>query len=112
MSTAEPVARTSETAASIYLNRRVDTMSDSELSDAPARRVPSDEALEKALRKETAKQFEDPLKSVNSIRRGAEDALDLDTGFFADDEAWKARSKAVIKKEIVSQCFPQQYCYS
>lgn len=75
-------------------------MSDSELSDAPARRVPSDEALEKALRKETAKQFEDPLKSVNSIRRGAEDALDLDTGFFADDEAWKARSKAVIKKEI------------
>ena len=77
-------------------------MSDSDLSDAPERKVPADNVLEKALRKETAKQFEAPLKSINSIRKGAEESLGLETGFFADHRAWKARSKEVIKTELVS----------
>lgn len=63
-------------------------MSDSELSDAPTREVPSDGILEKTLRKETAEQFEDEGKTINTIRRGAELALDLDEGFFANDGEW------------------------
>jgi len=80
-------------------------MSDSELSDAPPTKIPSDLALEEALRKETIKEYEDPLSelTVNSVRKGAEEALALITGFFVDHEGWKARSKTIIKTEIVSR---------
>ena len=80
-------------------------MSDSNLSDVPIRKIPADHVLEKALRKETANQFEAPLKSINSIRKGAEESLGLETGFFTDHRAWKARSKDVIKTELVSQFY-------
>lgn len=78
-------------------------MSNSDLSDAPTSKVPLDGALEKALRKETSVQFEDTSKSINSIRKGAEESLGLRTGFFVDDEGWKARSKEIIKAALVSQ---------
>lgn len=78
-------------------------MSDSDLSDAPTSKAPSHGALEKALRKETAVQFEDTSKSINSIRKGAEESLGLRTGFFVNDEGWKARSKQIIKTALVSQ---------
>jgi hypothetical protein len=64
----------------------------------------SDAALEKALREETTKQFAGTADfTVNTIRDGTEDALDLDAGFFLHDEKWKSRSKTIIKEQIVSQ---------
>lgn len=59
--------------------------------------------MEKALRREVAKQLNDTSKSVNSIRKGAEDDLGLRTGFFVEEAGWKARSKEIIKTALVRQ---------
>lgn len=80
-------------------------MSGSELSDAPTRDAPSDKVLERALRKETARQSGEEDFTVNTIRKGAEEALALDVGFFLNDKTWKARSKTIIKDEMVSYCY-------
>jgi hypothetical protein len=77
-------------------------MSNSELSDAPVRKLPSAGAMEAALRKEVVKQFEDPEKTVNTIREGAERSLGLETGFFKEHKTWKGKSKGFIHDEIVS----------
>lgn len=81
------------------------TLSDSE-SEAEAA-VPSDQALEKALRNEVvekykAKNWEE--LTVKRVRRAVEEKLGLDQGFFRNTGNWKTNSEDVIKDEFVRLC--------
>lgn len=81
------------------------TLSDEE-SEAEAI-VPSDQALEKALRKEVtakykAKNFEE--LTVKRVRHAVEQKLGLEQDFFRNTGDWKAKSEEVIKDEFVRLC--------
>jgi hypothetical protein len=79
------------------------TLSDSE-SEAEAA-VPSDKALDKALRNEVvtkykAKNWEE--LTVKRVRRAVEESLGLEQGFFKNTGKWKEKSEEIIKDEFVS----------
>ncbi len=79
-------------------------MSDSELSDAGGR-LPPGSKLEKQLRTEVVKRFENGTEesmTVNEIRKAAENALGLEEGFYAAHSQWKLQSKTIIHDEKVS----------
>lgn len=78
------------------------TLSDSE-SEADAA-VPSDKALDKALRNEVvtkykAKNWEE--LTVKRVRRAVEEKLGLEQGFFKNTGNWKTNSEDIIKDEFV-----------
>lgn len=69
--------------------------------------IPSDQALEKALRKEVAtkykaKNFEE--LTVKRVRRAVEGRLSLQEGYFRNTGDWKAKSEEIIKDEFVRLC--------
>jgi hypothetical protein len=78
------------------------TLSDSESEAETA--VPSDQALEKALRNEVvvkyaAKNWEE--LTVKRVRRAVEEHLGLEQGFFKNTGNWKTNSEDIIKDEFV-----------
>ena len=82
-------------------------MSESDLSDAPSAVQPPDSELEQALRK----QVQDALKTgdessitVSLMRKAAEEALGLETGFYKKDEKWKEESKRIVHEAFVCRC--------
>lgn len=79
-------------------------MSDSELSDAPMTPLPPDSELEKSLRREVVKAHQAGIEgsTVNSIRAASEDKLGLKSDFYKNHDTWGARSKQIIKEQIVS----------
>ena len=68
--------------------------------------APSAKNLEAALVEATNKVFlADPDNTtVNKVRKQAEEDLDLEEGFFANEE-WKSKSKSIVKEHVVS--FPR-----
>lgn len=82
-------------------------MSGSDLSDAPSGVQPPDSELEQALRK----QVQDALKTgdessitVSLMRKGAEEALHLEAGFYKKNEKWKEESKRIVHEAFVCFC--------
>lgn len=74
---------------------------------APARTVPSDERLERALRDTVANVFRSGNLedlTVRRVRHATEKALGLEEGFFKGDPRWKAKSDQIIKDEAVGGC--------
>lgn len=66
--------------------------------------VPSDDALEKALRKAVAtilKAGNLEELTVKRVRLAVEKKLGLEEGFFKSTGEWKTRSDRVIKDEVV-----------
>jgi hypothetical protein len=66
--------------------------------------APSDENIESALRaaiKDTIDNDKEDALTVRYIRDKVEESLNLDEGFFVTD-AWKAKSKQLIKEYAVS----------
>lgn len=85
-------------------HRRV-VMSGSDEQDSESEQLtPSEETLEKALRRAVANVFRtgalDEL-TVRRMRAAAERALGLHEGFFKGHARWKVRSGQVIKDEVV-----------
>lgn len=79
-------------------------MSDSE-SEAPSSNgIPTDHALEKALRKTVASIFKTGNiadLTVKRVRLATEKDLGLEEGFFKGHADWKAKSDTIIKDEAV-----------
>lgn len=78
-----------------------DSESDAE-ADAPT--VPSDAALEQALRNEVAAIFKSGNMeelTVKRVRLAAEKKLGVEEGFFKTTDDWKTRSDQIIKDEVV-----------
>lgn len=90
-------------------------MSDSELSDAPSSSAPPPDAvLERSLRGEVEKKFkanERDQLTVNAIRTLSEQSLGLREGFYTAHESWKAKSKNIIKGEVVGNRLSRLDCY-
>lgn len=64
--------------------------------------IPSDQALEKALRDATRALLDNGVEiTVNKVRTRVEENLDLPERFFNDTPEWKGRSKEVIHSAIV-----------
>ena len=66
---------------------------------------PSDDALEKALREAVANVFKSGKMeelTVKRMRLAAENALEVEEGFFKSNADWKGRSEEVIRDEVVS----------
>jgi len=76
-------------------------MSDSDLSDAPSGKIPSDTTLENSLRREVVINFKSGELTVNMIRKLSEQDLGLDGGFYINHPYWKVESKRIIKDETV-----------
>lgn len=71
---------------------------------SPPPSLPSDDELERVLRK----VVQDLYKSgnlenltVKRVRKAAEAQLDVKEGFFRDHGTWKERSKEIIQSEVV-----------
>lgn len=78
--------------------------SESELSTAPS--VPSDNALEKALRDAVAKIYKSGTMeelTVKRVRLAAEKELGVEEGFFKTSRDWKSKSDQIIKDEVEVQ---------
>ena len=76
--------------------------------------APSDLKLENQLRLEVKKRFRDGTQetvTINQIRQAAEKSLGLRDGWYAGPLAWKARSKTVIREEMVGSGYDFQYLY-
>ena len=86
-------------------------MSDSDLSDAPrSASIPSDSELEQALRTQVrdalkAGNGDDVSITVSAMRKAAEEALGLDTGFYKSDEKWKEESKRIVHEAFVRSMY-------
>ncbi|KAE8153989.1 hypothetical protein BDV25DRAFT_136358 [Aspergillus avenaceus] len=82
-------------------------LSDSEAeSDPETPSVPSDDALEKALRDVVAEIYKTGNMeelTVRRVRNAAEKALQVEEGFFKGDSTWKSKSDQVIKDEVEVQ---------
>ncbi|KAL8695347.1 MAG: hypothetical protein Q9218_000106 [Villophora microphyllina] len=80
-------------------------MSESSLSDS----LVPDAQLEKALRQAVKHLYKsDPEQiTVKKIRTNVEQDLELDPGFFKDDQLWNARSKEIIRSEAVQEAQSQ-----
>ncbi|PYH41967.1 putative transcriptional regulator [Aspergillus saccharolyticus JOP 1030-1] len=81
--------------------------SESEPESATSRSaVPSDDALEQALRDTVANIYKlgklEEL-TVKRVRLAAEKSLQLDEGFFKTQGDWKARSEEVIRNQVESE---------
>lgn len=75
------------------------SMSDSELSDAPA--LPADSAIEKSLRSAVRTAVKEKSEvTVNAIRDASEQSLNLEAGFFRSHATWKQKSKEIIQGEF------------
>lgn len=83
-------------------------MSDSESDLSSPAEAPSEETLTTGLRDAVAKIFQTGKEeelTVKRVRLAAEKALELEHGFFRNDEKWKAKSDQVIRDEVVwSHC--------
>lgn len=93
----------SQTVAALHITMAPKyTLSDSE-SEAEAA-VPSDRALEKALRTEVVVKYKannwEEL-TVKRVRRAVEEKLGLEQGFFKNTGNWKEKSEDIIKDEFV-----------
>ena len=67
---------------------------------------PEDAQLERALRDAVRAVYGNgdlENLTVKRIRRGVEEELGLDEGFFKEVEGWKNRSKEIIQSEVVSE---------
>lgn len=76
-------------------------MSESSLSDV----IPSDGVLEQALRRAVQlahKRGDLEAITVKRMRKAAEEDLDLQDGFFKQDQTWESKSKRIIIAEAVS----------
>jgi hypothetical protein len=64
----------------------------------------SDKAITNALLETVRELFKGDLDalSVNNVRKIAEEQLHLESGFLKGD-AWKAKSKEIITREVVSR---------
>lgn len=77
-------------------------MSDSELSEASHTPVPPDDELEQSLRREVvqaAKANND--FTLRQIREASEKSLGLPVGFYKGHESWNAKSKEIVRDQIV-----------
>ncbi|KAE8412009.1 hypothetical protein BDV36DRAFT_272756 [Aspergillus pseudocaelatus] len=86
--------------------RRVVSDSESEFDEPVAPSVPSDDALEKALRDTVAKVYKSGNMeelTVKRVRTAAEKALGVDEGFFKGSSTWKSKSDQIIKDEVEVQ---------
>ncbi|KAE8136367.1 hypothetical protein BDV38DRAFT_114683 [Aspergillus pseudotamarii] len=86
--------------------RRVVSDSESESDEPVAPSVPSDDALEKALRDTVAKVYKSGNMeelTVKRVRVAAEKALGVDEGFFKGSSTWKSKSDQIIKDEVEVQ---------
>ena len=75
-------------------------MSDSEIDASEV----EDPKFEKQLRIEVARMFKagtETSTTIKEIRQAAENVLGLERGFYSTFE-WKARSKSIVKEEVVS----------
>ncbi|RHZ51924.1 putative transcriptional regulator [Aspergillus thermomutatus] len=84
----------------------LDSEDDSDSNQSAAPSIPSDEALEKALRDAVAKIYQSGKMeelTVKRVRLAAERALGLEEGFFKADDVWKLKSEQVIKDEVEVQ---------
>lgn len=74
--------------------------------------APSDQKLEAELRAKVREVMEHDrgLLTVNHIRKLVTDEFDLDESFFLSSD-WKARSKTLIKNEVVSRLLPGHHTW-
>ncbi|KAL4938009.1 hypothetical protein BDV06DRAFT_201908 [Aspergillus oleicola] len=80
--------------------------SDSEGAESVTSPQPSDKELERALRDVVAKIFKTGKTeqlTVKRVRLAAEQALQIEEGFFKSTGDWKARSDRIIKDEVEIQ---------
>ncbi|KAK6838796.1 hypothetical protein RU639_000137 [Aspergillus parasiticus] len=86
--------------------RRVVSDSESESDEPVGPSVPSDDALEKALRDTVAKIYKSGNMeelTVKRVRMAAEKALGVEEGFFKGSSIWKSKSDQIIKDEVEVQ---------
>ena len=79
-------------------------MSDSELSVASHTPVPSDNELERSLRKEVVRiQETGTAPSIKAARSASEKRLGLTDGFYKGHETWKDKSKDIITDQVENE---------
>ena len=94
---------------SLYLLSHLQTYSISQLLIGSPIMAHSNENIESALRaaiKDTVDNGEEDVLTVRYIRDKVEESLKLVEGFFVTD-AWKAKSKQIIKEYAVSSTYAQ-----
>ncbi|GAB1199008.1 hypothetical protein APSETT444_008340 [Aspergillus pseudonomiae] len=91
--------------------RRVVSDSESESDEPAVPSVPSNDALEKALRKTVATIYKSGNMeelTVKRVRMAAEKSLGVEEGFFKGSSTWKSKSDQIIKDEVLTVTGPQE----